>query len=262
MEFSRVKLDIDGPIATITLNHPEVLNATSLEMLQGLGEALDAIEAPQSGVRCIILTGAGRAFCAGANLQGRGDGGGKKEAGAELETTYHPLLRRLRGLSCPIVSAVNGAAAGIGMSFALMGDMVLAARSAYFLQAFRRIGLVPDGGSTWLLPRRIGTARAMELSLLGEKLPAETALAWGLINRVYDDAALMGEAVALARSLAGGPTLALGMLRRLYWESAENSFEDQLNLECRSQRTAGKSRDFKEGVTAFLQKRPARFTGE
>ena len=262
MEFSRVTLDIDGAIATVTLNHPEVLNATSPEMLQGLSAALDVIEAPECGVRCIVLTGAGRAFCAGANLQGRGDGGGKRQAGVELEMVYHPMLRRIRGLSFPIVSAVNGAAAGIGMSFALMGDLVLAARSAYFLQAFRRIGLVPDGGSTWLLPRRIGAARAMELSLLGEKLPAETALAWGLINRVHDDTALMGEAMALARNLASGPTLALGMMRRLYWESSENSFEDQLNLECRSQRTAGKTRDFKEGVTAFLEKRPARFSGE
>ena len=262
MEFSRVKLDIDGPVATITLNHPEVLNATSPEMLEGLGAALDVIEAPRSDVRCIVLTGAGRAFCAGANLQGRGDGGGKKEAGAELESLYHPMLLRLRGLTCPIVSAVNGAAAGIGMSLALMGDLVLAARSAYFLQAFRRIGLVPDGGSTWLLPRRIGTARALELSLLGEKLPADTALAWGLINRVYDDSALAGEALTLARNLASGPTLALGMMRKLYWESPGNSFEDQLSLEARSQRTAGATADFKEGVAAFLEKRPARFRGE
>ena len=262
MEFSRIKLDIDGAVATITLNHPEVLNATSPEMLEGLGAALEVIEAPEGGVRCLILTGAGRAFCAGANLQGRGEGGRKKDAGVELESVYHPLLRRLRNLPCPIVSAVNGAAAGIGMSFALMGDMVLAARSAYFLQAFRRIGLVPDGGSTWLLPRRIGTARALELSLLGEKLPADTALAWGLINRVYDDAALAGEALTLARNLASGPTVALGMMRRLYWESAENSFEDQINLESRSQRTAGKTADFKEGVAAFLEKRPARFRGE
>jgi 2-(1,2-epoxy-1,2-dihydrophenyl)acetyl-CoA isomerase len=262
MEFSRIKLDIDGAVATITLNHPEVLNATSPEMLEGLGAALDAIEAPERDVRCIVLTGAGRAFCAGANLQGRGDGGGKKVAGAELESVYHPLLRRLRGLPCPIVSAVNGAAAGIGMSFALLGDLVLAARSAYFLQAFRRIGLVPDGGSTWLLPRRIGMARALELSLLGEKLPAETALSWGLINRVCDDTSLLGEARALAENLARGPTVALGMMRQLYWDSAENSFEDQLNLECRSQRRAGATADFREGVAAFLEKRPARFRGE
>ena len=142
-----------------------------------------------------------------------------------------------------------------------MGDLVLCARSAYFLQAFRRIGLVPDCGSTWLLPRLIGRARAIELSLMGERLPAETALAWGLVNRVFDDAALMGEARRLAHDLAAGPTVALGLIRRLYWESPENSFEQQLDLECRTQRAAGASEDFKEGVKAFLEKRPAKFAG-
>lgn len=265
MEFSRITLGIDGTVATITLNHPEVLNATSNEMIAGFGQALDAIEAKSSGVRCLILTGAGRGFCAGANLQGRREGAGGEKApgpGVTLETLYHPLLRRLRELRCPIVAAVNGVAAGVGMSLALTADLILAARSAYFLQAFRRISLVPDGGSTWMLPRRIGMARALELSLLGEKLPAETALAWGLINRVCDDAALLGEAQAMAGNLASGPTVALAMTRRLYWESAENSFEDQLNLECRSQIIAGRTADFKEGVAAFLEKRPAKFRGE
>jgi 2-(1,2-epoxy-1,2-dihydrophenyl)acetyl-CoA isomerase len=147
------------------------------------------------------------------------------------------------------------------MSLALMGDLILCARSAYFLQAFRRIGLVPDCGSTWLLPRLIGRARAIELSLLGERLPAETALAWGLVNRVFDDAALMGETRRLAHDLASGPTVALGLTRRLYWESPENSYEQQLDLECRSQRVAGGSEDFREGVAAFLDKRPAKFAG-
>ena len=147
------------------------------------------------------------------------------------------------------------------MSFALMGDMVLAARSAYFLQAFRRIGLVPDGGSTWILPRLVGRARAMELSLMGERLPAETALEWGLINRVYDDAALMDEAMKLARDLASGPTVALGLIRRLYWQSPENSYEQQLDLERQSQKIAGTSEDAREGATAFLEKRPAQFKG-
>jgi 2-(1,2-epoxy-1,2-dihydrophenyl)acetyl-CoA isomerase len=147
------------------------------------------------------------------------------------------------------------------MSVALMGDLVLCARSAYFLQAFRRIGLVPDCGSTWLLPRLIGRARAIELSLLGERLPAETALAWGLVNRVFDDEALMPETRRLAHDLANGPTVALGLIRRLYGESPENSYEQQLDLECRMQRTAGASEDFREGVTAFLEKRPAKFAG-
>jgi 2-(1,2-epoxy-1,2-dihydrophenyl)acetyl-CoA isomerase len=157
---------------------------------------------------------------------------------------------------------VNGAAAGAGMSFALMGDMILCARSAYFLQAFRRIGLVPDCGSTWLLPRLIGKARAIELSLMGERLPAEKALEWGLVNRVYDDAVLWEETMKLAHDLANGPTAALSLIRRLYWESAHNSFEDQLNLEFECQRHAGATEDFREGVTAFLEKRPAKFTGK
>jgi 2-(1,2-epoxy-1,2-dihydrophenyl)acetyl-CoA isomerase len=261
MEFNKVKVDLEGGVAMLTLNHPEVMNAISIDMLEGLGDAMDFVEDKANGVRCVVLTGAGKGFCAGANLQGR-DTGGKRGAGSVLESHYHPLLRRMRHLHCPIVSAVNGAAAGAGMSLALMGDLVLAARSAYFLQAFRRIGLVPDAGSTYLLPRLVGLARAMELSLLGEKLPAEKALDWGLINRVYDDAALMGEAKTMASELANGPTASLAFIRKLYWESPENTFEQQLDLEFRTQRLAGATADFKEGVTAFLEKRPAKFKGE
>ena len=262
MQFKYVTLDIDGAVALLTLDHQEVMNAVSIDMLGGLTEALDEIEGRKAEVRCLVITGAGRAFCTGANLQGRDKPKpGRSNAGAALETAFHPFLRRLRNLHCPIITAVNGPAAGAGMSFALMGDMILVARSAYFLQAFRRIGLVPDCGSTWLLPRLIGKARAVELSLLGEKLPAEKALEWGLVNRVYDDAALMGEAMKLAHELAAGPTVALSLIRQLYWESPENSYEDQLNLEFESQRIAGGAEDFKEGVTAFLEKRPANFKG-
>jgi 2-(1,2-epoxy-1,2-dihydrophenyl)acetyl-CoA isomerase len=176
MEFDRAKLDIQGSVGIVTLNHPEVMNAVSSEMLGGLMKALDEVENPKRGVRCLVMTGEGRGFCAGANLQrpagdSSGTSEGSSDAGLVLETMYHPFLRRIRNLPIPFVTAVNGAAAGVGMSFALMGDLVLCARSAYFLQAFRRIGLVPDGGSTWILPRLIGKVRAMELSLLGEKLP-------------------------------------------------------------------------------------------
>jgi 2-(1,2-epoxy-1,2-dihydrophenyl)acetyl-CoA isomerase len=260
MEFERAKLDFEGAVGILTLNHPEVMNAVSPEMVRGLMKALDEVERGKNRVRCLVMTGAGRGFCAGANLQP--GSGGAADPGTLLETLFHPFLRRLRELPMPLVTAVNGAAAGVGMSFALMGDLVLCARSAYFLQAFRRIGLVPDGGSTWLLPRLVGKARAAELSLLGEKLPAERALEWGLVNRVYDDAELLAKAMGLARDLADGPTLALGLIRQLYWQSADNSYEEQLNLECQSQRRAGRSADCKEGVRAFLEKRPAKFTGE
>jgi len=263
MQFKHVTLEFDGAVAVITLDHQEVMNAVSLDMLAGIGEALDAIDERKVEVRCLVMTGAGRAFCTGANLQGRNNQITRKSgAGAALETAFHPFLRRLRNLHCPIVTSVNGPAAGAGMSFALMGDLILCARSAYFLQAFRRIGLVPDCGSTWLLPRLIGRARAVELSLLGERLGAEKALEWGLVNRVYDDAALMEETMKLAHELANGPTAALSLMRRLYWESPENSYEDQLNLEFESQRAAGATEDFKEGVTAFLEKRPAKFSGK
>ena len=263
MDFERVKLDIDGNVAKMTLNHPEVMNAVSPEMLGGLMGAMDEVENKANGIRCLIITGEGRGFCTGANLQGRGDNSGKApDAGSALETLYHPFLRRLRNLKMPIITAVNGPAAGVGMSFALMGDMVLCARSSYFLQAFRRIGLVPDGGSTWLLPRLVGKARAMELSLLGEKLPAETALEWGLVNRVYDDEKLMDETMTLAKDLANGPTRSLAGIRQLYWESTDNTYEEQLNLERQLQRDMGYSADFREGVIAFLKKRPAEFKGE
>jgi 2-(1,2-epoxy-1,2-dihydrophenyl)acetyl-CoA isomerase len=194
MQFERANLEIDGPVAVLRMNDPDVLNALSPAMIKDMTDALDFLAAAETPARCLVLTGTGRAFSTGANLQGRGKDGITRGAGQALETVFHPFIRRLRDLPCPIVTAVNGPAAGAGMSVALMGDLVLCARSAYFLQAFRRIGLVPDCGSTWLLPRLIGRARAIELSLLGERLPAETALAWGLVNRVLDDEALMGSA--------------------------------------------------------------------
>jgi 2-(1,2-epoxy-1,2-dihydrophenyl)acetyl-CoA isomerase len=261
MQFKHTTLEIDSLVATLKFDHQEVMNAISQDMLGGFHEALDTIEEKRAEVRCVILTGEGRAFCTGANLQGRNDKSNpvRRNAGSSLETGFHPVLRRLQNLHCPIVTAVNGPAAGAGMSFALMGDIILAARSAYFLQAF---GLVPDCGSTWLLPRLIGKARSVELSLLGERLPSEKALEWGLINRVIDDAELMTEARKLATDLANGPTIALSQIRKLYWDSPENSYEDQLNLEVQAQKVAGAAEDFKEGVTAFLEKRPAKFKGK
>lgn len=261
-DFERAYVTAHGDVAVLTLNHAEVMNAAAPKMIRGLTLALDHIERADSGFRAIILTGEGRGFCSGANLSEVSDEqAGPGGVGSALETAYHPFLRKLRELRMPLITAVNGAAAGVGMSIALMGDMVLAARSAYFLQAFARIGLVPDGGSTWLLPRTIGLARAKELSMLAEKLPAETALEWGLINRVYDDEALMDEAMKLAKRLAAGPTQSYALMRQQYWASPDNTYEQQLDLERQLQQKAGRTADFMEGVTAFLQKRPAKFTG-
>ncbi len=267
-EFEKILLDVKENIATLTLNDPAALNAMSMPLLAGFAAALDVVEDPKQNIRCLIITGAGRGFCAGANIM---DGDNDttpsnmsekpRDLGAGLETIYHPLLRRLRNLHCPIITAVNGPAAGVGFSFAMMGDMIIAAKSAFFLQAFRGIGLVPDGGSSWLLPRLIGVARAKELMLMGERLPAEQALHWGLVNRLCEDNALADATWAVAQNLAQGP-MSLKLIRTLVWESSENTYEQQLNLERQMQRIAGHSADFAEGTAAFAEKRPAQFTGE
>ena len=203
-----------GKVAVLTLNHPETVNAASFAMMQGCLRAMDAIEA-DTGLRAMVLTGEGRGFCSGANLTEPPPQGA--DAGEMLERTYHPFLRRLRDSRLPIVTALNGPAAGVGMSLALMGDLVVAARSAFFALGFTRLGLVPDGGATWLLPRLVGLGRARELALLGERLPAEKAYAWGLIHKVVDDEAMMDEALragepAVARAQGAGidPQAVLG----------------------------------------------------
>jgi len=256
VDFNKVQLDFEDSVAVLTLNHPEVLNAIGPDMQQGLTEALAALQSRPANVRCLLITGAGRGFCSGANLAGRGEGAGKT-----LRNYYHPLLLSLRDLEMPIVTAVNGPAAGVGMSFAMMGDIVCAARGAYFLQAFARIGLVPDGGATFLLPRLVGWGRAVELSLLAERLPADRAFEWGLVNRLYDDAqTLMEGAMEVARQLGNGPR-SLALIRRAYWSTWHNSYEQQLDLEARLQAEAGETNDSREGVKAFLEKRETRFTG-
>jgi 2-(1,2-epoxy-1,2-dihydrophenyl)acetyl-CoA isomerase len=263
MAFEKIKLERDGGVAVLTLNDPDTLNAVSITMITELGRAVDKIAA--SDARCLVMTGAGRGFCSGANLADRSasmDMTSERDLGAVLEAHYHPFLLKLRALKMPFITAVNGPAAGVGMSFALMGDMVLVAKGTYFLQAFRRIGLVPDGGATWLLPRLVGRARAMELSLMGDKLPAEKAHEWGLINRLCEPDALMDETMALARELAAGPTVALALIRKAYWDTFENSYEDQLHTERTLQREAGRTEDFLEGVSAFLEKRKAAFKGK
>jgi 2-(1,2-epoxy-1,2-dihydrophenyl)acetyl-CoA isomerase len=241
------------------------MNAAGMDLAAELLDALKSAAVGDQAARAIVLTGEGRGFCSGANLQagpggGKLDGDGKPDAGAGLETVYNPLVTYLREMPVPVVTAVNGAAAGVGCSLALLGDLIVAAESAYFLQAFRRIGLVPDGGSTYLLPRMIGKARAMEMALLGERVPAAQALEWGLVNRVVPDADLMPTAMGLARALAEGPA-SLGLSRQTLWASMDSDWAAQLHRERQAQRTAGKTEDFGEGVAAFLAKRPAKFQG-
>jgi 2-(1,2-epoxy-1,2-dihydrophenyl)acetyl-CoA isomerase len=260
--MERMSLDFDGKVAVLKFNHPEVMNAVGAQMLADFTEAVAEIKKPANGARCLLLTGQGRGFCAGANLQDESRSERRGGAGDGLRSGYHPLLFALRELEMPMVTAVNGAAAGVGMSFAMMGDIVCASRQAFFLQAFARIGLIPDGGSTFMLPRLVGWGRAVELSMLAERLPAETAHDWGLVNRLYDDVdALMAGAMEIARRLADGPR-SIALIRKAYWNTWHNSFEQQLDLEAQLQNQAGSSRDFSEGVQAFLEKRDARFTGE
>ena len=260
--MARMTLDFEDGIALLKFNHPEVMNAVGSEMLNDFRSAVEEIKINAGRARCVLLTGEGRSFCAGANLQDDSKGNEPKEAGSSLRSGYHPLLFELRGLDMPIVTAVNGAAAGVGMSFALMGHIVCASKQAFFLQAFARIGLVPDGGSTFMLPRLIGWGRAMELSMLAERLPADQALEWGLINRLYDDnQALMVGAREIAKKLAKGPK-SLSLIRKAYWSTWQNSYEQQLDLEAQLQNEAGRTADFKEGVGAFLEKRDASFKGQ
>jgi 2-(1,2-epoxy-1,2-dihydrophenyl)acetyl-CoA isomerase len=262
-DFERVYVVAHDRVALLALNDPHVLNAISTPMIGGAMAALDHIEA--SGFRALVITGEGRGFCAGANLaEGLAEGAtdAPSTIAIRMDQGYHPLLRRLRDFPVPIVTAVNGAAIGIGLSFALMGDLVAAGNTAYFQHSFARIGLVPDGGSTWLLPRLIGLARARELSMLAERLSAEQALAWGLINRVFGDERLMPEALALAARLAEGPSVALSAMRRMYWQSPHNTYEQQLEVERENQLRAGSTQDFIEGVRAFLEKRKPAFKGQ
>ncbi len=260
MAYTKIKYETENGVALITLADPATLNAISVEMTE---ELHDAFTRAAAEARCAVLTGEGRGFSSGANLAGGPppvDAEGRPDPGARLETTFNPFVTLLRDLPIPYVTAVNGAAAGIGCSFALLGDLIVAGESAYFLQAFRRIGLVPDGSATYHLPRMIGRARAMEMMLLGEKIPAKTALEWGLVNRCVPDADLLPTAKALASELANGPK-ALGLIRRLAWDSLDNSWSEQLHAERQAQREAGQSEDFREGVEAFFQKRPAKFKG-
>ena len=259
--MNKMKLDFQDRVAILKFNHPEVMNAVGVEMLEDFAAAMRDIKDPANGARCLLLTGEGRGFCSGANLSDRA-ANPARTSGDSLRSAYHPLLLGLRDLEMSIVTAVNGASAGVGMSFALMGDIVCASRQAFFLQAFARIGLIPDGGATFLLPRLVGWGRAMELSMLAERLAAEKAYEWGLINKLYEDNdALMEGAMAISRQLADGPK-SLSLIRKAYWQTWHNAYEQQLDLEAQLQDEASGTSDFREGVVAFLEKRDAEFKGE
>ena len=259
MTYETILTARDGDVLTLTLNRPERLNAASLDMADEINAVLDHLE----GARAVLITGAGRAFCSGADLQSRGEASiaGGSAPYAALTQHYNPLMMKLARLPVPVVTAVNGPAAGIGCSIALAGDFAVAGKSAYFLQAFVNIGLVPDGGASWMLPRLIGKARATEMMLLGEKISGEKAESWGLIYKCVEDAALIDEAMALARRLAAGPTLALGVMRRNIAAALDADYASALVAEAEGQRLAGASADAVEGATSFLQKRKAIFQG-
>jgi 2-(1,2-epoxy-1,2-dihydrophenyl)acetyl-CoA isomerase len=261
---AKVTTRVEDGVGIITLNDPTTLNAAGLDLMKDLQHAFDDF-AYGDAVRAIVITGEGRGFCSGANLSGGGSAGRATDANSgpnqALLRTFNPFVSGIRKSPKPLVSAVNGVAAGVGVSLAVAADLVVAAESAYFLLAFRRIGLVPDGGATWMLPKLIGKARAMELMLLGEKLPAKTAAEWGLINKVVPDAELMDAAMQYARALADGPA-SLALTRNLVWESLDAAWHEQVEAEAYAQGIAARTKDAREGIMAFVEKRPAKFTGK
>ena len=262
MNYQHILFSLTGGIARITLNRPEKLNAFNTAMHAELRDALG--HSRDGRARVLLLSGAGRGFCAGQDLDERdlSPGAPAPDLGLGLETYYNPLVLGLRSLPMPVICAVNGVAAGAGASVALACDIVLAARSASFIQAFCKLGLVPDAGSTHNLPRLVGNARAMGLSLLGDKLPAEQAAEWGLIWKCVPDAQLMAEAERLAVHFSTAPTKGLARTKQAIYASADNTLEQQLNLECAYQRDIGRGQDYREGVSAFKEKRLPRFSGE
>lgn len=261
MSYETIRVERDGPLLTITLNRPERLNAMPPAMADELGQAFYDL----GDARAVLITGEGKGFCSGADLSARGEAsalGGKGGSHEALSNHYNPAVSQLIRANVPVICAVNGPAAGVGCSLALAADFTIAAKSAYFLQAFVNIGLVPDGGSTWLLARAIGRARATRMMMLGEKISGEQAEEWGLIYKCVDDAELMTEARALATKLANGPTIAYAQMKRNIATALDGSLQQVLLVEAEAQRIAGATADAMEGGMAFLGKRKAEFKGK
>ncbi|MDO5630478.1 MAG: enoyl-CoA hydratase-related protein [Paracoccus sp. (in: a-proteobacteria)] len=255
MTFQTILFTVVDGIATLTLNRPQVMNALNAQMRTEITTALSNM--PEA-VRCVVMTGAGRGFCSGQDLT---DAPADADFGRVLREEYEPMLRAVMGCRAPVIAALNGVAAGAGANLALAADLVIAAESASIIQAFTRIGLIPDAGGTWLVPRLAGHARAMGMMLLAEPVSARQAADWGLIWEALPDDAFAEGVARRARQLAAGPTGAYLAIRRALVESGQNTVEAQMALEAELQGVAGRSADFREGVAAFLEKRPARFTG-
>lgn len=260
--YENITFSIEDNVATIALNRPERLNALSDGLKKDLLSAVRSLAQDPQGARALLITGNGRAFCAGADLDEGIVDIKNVDLAESLISDYHPLLLELANLEMPVISAVNGIAAGAGMSIAISADIIIAAESAYFLQAFVNIGLVPDSGSTFLLPRLIGNARANAMMMMGDKVTAQTALNWGMVNEVVEDTDLMERATKIAQKLASGPTRALSGIRQLMAGSMKNNYAEQLQMEAVVQRKMGATQDSREGVLAFLEKRPAQFSGK
>jgi 2-(1,2-epoxy-1,2-dihydrophenyl)acetyl-CoA isomerase len=266
MTYESIQFTIENGIAVLTLNRPDRLNSFTQAMHREVRDALDKLQADGS-VRVLLLTGAGRGFCAGQDLNDRAVAPGSPagapavDLGESVEKYYAPLVMTLRTLPMPVICAVNGVAAGAGANLALACDIVLAAKSASFIEAFSKLGLIPDTGGTWVLPRLLGPARAMGLALLGERLPAEKAEEWGLIWRCVPDDALMIEAMAMAEHFAAAPTKGLAYTKKAMLASWTNTLEQQLQLEASMMRELGYSHDYREGVAAFIGKRQPNFQG-